>query len=192
VTATFGGVSILILFLVMHGPIATNILNLYSATLAALSLDVKAARWKVSVVVTIVGTIALIAFIQSDNFAHDFDNWIASVVVWIAAWGGVMLVDFFVINRGKIEVEALYDDPEQARYGDINWAAIVAVLAGLIAGWAWEYGLVGLGFMQGPVAKMTNNTDMSWLAAMVVGGGLYYLLRPVLAKDIAVSPAAVD
>jgi nucleobase:cation symporter-1, NCS1 family len=136
VTAAFGGVSILILFLVMHGPIATNILNLYSATLAALSLDVKAARWKVSVVVTIVGTIALIAFIQSDNFAHDFDNWIASVVVWIAAWGGVMLVDFFVINRGKIEVEALYDDPTQARYGDIHWAAIVAVLAGLIAGWA--------------------------------------------------------
>src|SRR6476660_349372 len=187
VTAAFGGVSILILFLVMHGPIATNILNLYSATLAALSLDVKAARWKVSVVVSIVGTIALIAFIQSDNFAHDFDNWIASVVVWIAAWGGVMLVDFFVIRRGTIDVEGLYDDPEHARYGDINWAAIVAVLAGLLAGWAWEHGLVG--FMQGPVAKMTNNTDMSWLAAMVVGGGLYYLLRPVLAKDIAVSPA---
>jgi nucleobase:cation symporter-1, NCS1 family len=190
VTAAFGGVSILILFLVMHGPVATNILNLYSATLAALSLDVKAARWKVSIVVTVVGTIALIAFIQSDNFAHDFDNWIASVVVWIAAWGGVMLVDFFVINRGTIDVEALYDDPEHARYGDINWAAIVAVLAGLLAGWAWEYGLVG--FMQGPVAKMTNNTDMSWLTAMVVGGGLYYLLRPVLAKNIAVSPAAVD
>src|SRR6185295_5859158 len=56
VTAAFGTtVSILVLFLVMHGPIATNILNLYSATLAALSLDVKVARWKVSVVVSIVG-----------------------------------------------------------------------------------------------------------------------------------------
>ncbi len=190
VTAAFGGVSILILFLVMHGPIATNILNLYSATLAALSLDVKAARWKVSVVVSIVGTVALIAFIQSDNFAHDFDNWIASVVVWIAAWGGVMLVDFFIVRHGKIDVDALYDEPENARYGDINWAAIVAVLAGLIVGWAWEYGLVG--FMQGPIARATNNTDLSWLTAMVVGGGLYYLLRPLLAKDVSVSPAAVD
>src|SRR3954464_12451637 len=94
VTAAFGGVSILILFLVMHGPIATNILNLYSATLAALSLDIKAPRWKVSVVVSIVGTVALIAFIQSDNFAHDFDNWIASVVVWIAARGGGRLLGF--------------------------------------------------------------------------------------------------
>ena len=132
-TAAFGGVSILILFLVMHGPIATNILNLYSATLAALSLDVKAARWKVRWSSSIVGTVALIAFIESDNFAHDFDNWIASVVVWIAAWGGVMLVDFFIVRHGKIDVDALYDEPENARYGDINWAAIVAVLAGLIA-----------------------------------------------------------
>src|SRR5215211_7650307 len=67
VAAAFGGTSILILFLVRHGPVATNILNLYSATLAALSLDVKIARWKVATVVTIVGTIALIAFIQSNN-----------------------------------------------------------------------------------------------------------------------------
>ena len=190
VTAAFGGVSILVLFLVMHGPIATNILNLYSATLAALSLDIKVARWKVSVFVSIIGTIALIAFIESDNFASDFDKWIASVVVWIAAWGGVMLVDFFIVRGGKIDVAGLYDEPENARYGDINWAAIVAVLAGLVAGWAWEYGLVSA--FQGPIAKATNNTDLSWLTAMVVGGGLYYILRPILAKDTTVAPATVD
>ena len=181
VAAAFGGTSILILFLVMHGPIATNILNLYSATLAALSLDIKAARWKVALVVSIVGTIALIAFIQSDSFAHDFDNWLVSVVVWIAAWGGVMLVDFFFIRGGHIDVAALYDDPHAARYGDINWAAIVAALVGLVAGWSWEYGLVD--FFQGPVAKATNNIDLSWLAAFVVSGVLYYVLRPILAKE---------
>jgi hypothetical protein len=46
--------------------------------------------------------------------------------------------------------------------------------------------------MQGPIAKATNNTDLSWLTALVVAGGLYYALRPILAKDRAVSPAAVD
>jgi hypothetical protein len=46
--------------------------------------------------------------------------------------------------------------------------------------------------MQGPLAKATNNTDLSWLTALVVGAGLYYFLRPILAKDLAVSPAAVD
>jgi NCS1 family nucleobase:cation symporter-1 len=181
VAAAFGGTSILILFLVMHGPIATNILNLYSATLAALSLDIKAARWKVALVVSIVGTIALIAFIRSDSFAHDFDNWLVSVVVWIAAWGGVMFVDFFFVRGGQIDVAALYDDPHVARYGDINWAAITATLVGLVAGWSWEYGLVD--FFQGPVAKATNNVDLSWLAAFAVSGGLYYVLRPILVKE---------
>src|SRR4051812_29780147 len=86
VTAAFGSFSIPILFLVMHGPIATNILNLYSAGLAALSLDIKMARWKVSVIASIVGTGALIWFIQDAKWANKFDEWLASVVLWISAW----------------------------------------------------------------------------------------------------------
>ena len=45
VSAVFGGVSsILVLLLVLHGPIATNILNVYSAALAALSMGVRLSR----------------------------------------------------------------------------------------------------------------------------------------------------
>ena len=80
-------------------------------------------------------------------------------------------------------MQALYADPKQSIYGDVNWAAVIAAIVGLVAGWAWEYGLVG--FMQGPLAKATNNTDISWLAAFVVSGGLYYILRPFLAKQAA-------
>ena len=179
-----------ILFLVMHGPIATNILNLYSAALAALSLDIKVARWKISVVVSIIGTAVLIWFIESDNWANRFDQWLASVVLWISAWAGVMCIDYLVFRRGKIDVAALYAPPETSVYGDVNWAAVIGMLAGVVAGWAWGYGLVG--FLQGPIAKATNNTDLSWLTAMLVGGGLYYFLRPILAKDTTVAPAAVD
>ena len=39
-----------VLLLLMHGPIATNILNLYSCSLAALSIGVRAARWKVTLI----------------------------------------------------------------------------------------------------------------------------------------------
>jgi nucleobase:cation symporter-1, NCS1 family len=188
VTAAFGtGVSIIVLFVVMHGPVATNILNLYSASLAALSLDIKVKRWVVSLIVSIVGTGMLVVFIESNNFASDFDKWLASVVVWISAWGGVMLVDYFLFRRGRIDVQALYADPKTSIYGDVNWAAVIAAIAGLVAGWAWEYGLIG--FMQGPLAKATNNTDLSWLTAFVVSGGLYYALRPFLSKEGAAEVA---
>jgi nucleobase:cation symporter-1, NCS1 family len=189
VAAAFGAASIPVLFLIMHGPIATNILNLYSASLAALSLDIKAKRWVVATIVSVVGTVMLVVFIQSNSFASDFDKWLASVVIWISAWGGVMLVEFFVIRRGRIDIPALYVDPKTSIYGDVNWAAVIAALAGVVAAWAWGYGLVG--FLQGPIAKATNNVDISWLTGFVVAGGLYYVLRPFLVKEAAAEVAPV-
>jgi len=190
VTKAFGAASIPILFLVMHGPVATNILNLYSATLAALSMDVKVARWKVSVVVSIFGTGVLIWFIQSNSWAARFDNWLASVVLWISAWAGVMIVDYVVLRRGKIDVPALYASPKESIYGDVNWAAVIAMLAGVVAGWAWGYGLVG--FLQGPIAKATHNVDLSWLTGLGVAAILYYVLRPLLTKEAAPHAATTN
>jgi NCS1 family nucleobase:cation symporter-1 len=188
VSAAFGAASIPILFLVMHGPVATNILNLYSATLATLSLDVKAARWKVSVLVSIVGTGALVWFIQSASWATRFDNWLASVVLWISAWAGVMCVDYLVFRRGTIDVPALYAPPGESIYGDVNWAAVIGMLAGVVAGWAWGFGLVG--FLQGPIAKATHDVDISWLTGFGVAAILYYVLRPLLAKEEPSTQAA--
>jgi NCS1 nucleoside transporter family len=181
VSKAFGAASIPILFLVMHGPVATNILNLYSATLAALSMDLKAARWKVSVVVSIVGTGVLIWFIQSSSWANRFDQWLSSVVLWISAWAGVMIVDYLVMRRGKIDVAALYASPKESIYGDVNWAAVIAMLCGVVAGWSWGYGLTPI--LQGPIAKATHNVDVSWLTGLGVAAILYYVLRPFFVKE---------
>jgi NCS1 family nucleobase:cation symporter-1 len=190
VSAAFGAFSIPVLFLVMHGPVATNILNLYSATLAALSLDVKAERWKVSVVVSIVGTGALIWFIQSANWAENFDKWLASVVLWISAWAGVIFVDYVVFRRGKIDVPALYAPPGESIYGDVNWAAVIGMLAGVVAGGAWGYGLTS--YLQGPIAKATHNVDLSWLTGFGVAAILYYVLRPFFSKEAATQAATTS
>ena len=174
VASVFGVMTIPVLLLVMHGPIATNILNLYSCSLAALSVGLKTARWKITAVAGVIGSGVLIAFIQSESFAKSFDNWIASIVVWISPWAGITLVEFFVLRRGKVDVPALYDPPEKSRYGDVNWPAVVALVLGLAAGWAWEFGLVGP--LQGPLAKALGDTDFSWAAGMLVAGGLYWAL----------------
>jgi NCS1 family nucleobase:cation symporter-1 len=174
VASVFGVMTIPVLLLIMHGPIATNILNLYSCSLAALSVGLRAARWKVTAAAAVVGSIALVAFIQSDSFATSFDQWIVSIVVWISPWAGITLVEYFVLRRGKVDVPALYEPPDSSPYGDVNWPAIVALVIGLAAGWAWEFGLVEP--LQGPIAKATGNTDFSWAAGMIVAGGLYWLL----------------
>ena len=174
VASVFGVMTIPVLLLIMHGPIATNILNLYSCALAALSVGLRTARWKVTAAAGVVGSGVLVAFIQSDSFATSFDHWIVSIVVWISPWAGITLVEYYLLRRGKVDVPALYEPPDRSPYGDVNWRAIVALVLGLAAGWSWEYGLVGP--LQGPIAKALGNTDFSWAAGMLVAGGLYYFL----------------
>jgi purine-cytosine permease-like protein len=173
VSAVFGGVvSVLVLLMVLHGPIATNILNVYSAALAALSMDIRLSRIAIALIVGVVSYLITIYFVLVPSFAKAFDNWMISLLLWTSPWAGVVMADFFIKRRGHIDVAELYRAPEESAYGDINWGAIVAFLAGLIGGWSVEDGLVPA--LQGPIStRLLGGADLSWLVGIVVAGGVY-------------------
>lgn len=182
VASVFGVMAIPVLFVVAHGPVATNILNIYSASVAFLSLGIRVPRWVVSAVVGVVGTLALALFISAESIAHAFDNWMTSIVMWTSAWGGVVFVDYYVLRRAAVETAELYRPPHESVFGDVNPRALVSFVAGLVAGWSCAYGLVP--FMQGPVARLLSNSDFSWAAALFVSGALFYVLqRARLARE---------
>src|ERR1700742_1544583 len=161
VSAVFGGVaSLLVLLMVLHGPIATNILNVYSAALAALSMGVRLSRTALALTVGIIGYLVTIYFVFAPSFAKAFDNWMISLLMWMSPWAGVVLADFYIKRRGRIDVAELYRSPEASRYGDINWSGVIGFLAGLVAGWLFEDGLVGA--LQGPIATgLLGGADLS-------------------------------
>lgn len=176
VSAVFGGTtSILVLLLVLHGPIASNILNVYSAALAALSAGLKFSRLGLATIVGVAGYLTTLYFIFAPSFAKAFDNWMISLLLWMSPWAGVVLADFFIKRKGKIEVAELYKSPETSAYGDINWGAMIAFFLGLAAGWSVEDGLVGP--LQGPISLgLLGGADLSWLFGIVVSGGVYLIL----------------
>src|SRR5262249_12895372 len=161
VSAVFGGVtSILVLLMVLHGPIATNILNVYSAALAALSMGVKLSRVALAIIAGIVGYAVTIYFIFAPSFAKAFDNWMISLLLWMSPYAGVVLADFYIKRQSKIEVAELYKAPHTSAYGDINGAGIIAFLVGLAAGWSVEDGLVPA--LQGPISTgLLGGADLS-------------------------------
>ena len=173
VSAVFGGtLSLLVLLMVLHGPIATNILNVYSAALAALSMGIRLSRTAMALIAGVVGYLVTIYFVFQPSFAKAFDNWMISLLLWMSPWAGVVLADFFVRRRGHIDVAELYREPERSTYGDVNWGAIAAFAAGLIAGWTVEDGLVPA--LQGPIStRWLGGADLSWLVGIVVAGGVY-------------------
>ena len=170
-------------------PIATNILNFYSCGLAALSL----ARWsragRSRSPPACSPRPCSSTFIEAGDFAKSFDAWMVSLIVWISPWAAILPVEFFVVHRGRVDVATLYEARRSAKYGDINWRALLALGAGLVAGWSWQFGLAPE--FQGPVAKAFSNTDLSWLTGAVVAGRLYYLLCGRAAPTRSGRPAAV-
>jgi len=191
VSAVFGGVaSLLVLLMVLHGPIATNILNVYSAALAALSMGIRLSRTALALIVGIAGYLVTIYFIFAPSFAKAFDNWMISLLLWMSPWAGVVMADFFIKRKSQINVAELYASPETSAYGDINWGGIIAFLAGLVAGWSVQDGLVPA--LQGPISGLLGGADLSWLFGIVVSGVVYLALggRAVAASSLAATAAA--
>ena len=174
VASLFGVMTIPVLLVIIHGAVAGNIQCVYSAPLCFLAGGIKIRRWLGSVVSGVIASAVLVGFLASADFVTTFTNYITSLIIWTASWATIVAIDFFVLNRGRADVPELYASGETSRYGDIRWRSLVALLIGLVAGWAFEYGSASL--FQGPIARATNGVDFSWLASIVFGGLAYWFL----------------
>ena len=83
---SFGALAIPVLLLVIHGPIATNILNIYSASVCALTLDIRVDRKVVAYVVGVLATVFTVWLVFQDDFATALDGWLASMVTWAVSY----------------------------------------------------------------------------------------------------------
>ncbi len=175
IVKTFGALAVPVLLLVIHGPIATNILNVYSMSVTALAMDIKIPRHVLAIAVGVLATAFTTYLVFAGSVAEQLDFWLASVVAWVSPWAAIMLVHYYVIRRENVDIEALYQGPRESRVGDVNWAAMICLLVGLVMTWLFLYGLVAP--LQGPIARALNGLDLSWLAGMLTAGGLYYALN---------------
>jgi NCS1 family nucleobase:cation symporter-1 len=173
VVKAFGGLAIPVLLLVIHGPIATNVLNIYSCGLCAQTLDWNVDRRKLSYGVGVLATAFTIYLILNGDFASNLDGWLAGLVTWVAPWGAIMLVYYYGIAKQRVDVDALFEEPGSSRVPDIVWEAIVPFLLGIVATWMFEYGIPS--YLQGPAAKGLGGIDLSWLAGALVAGVLSYV-----------------
>lgn len=175
VVQAFGALAVPVILLVIHGPIATNILNIYSCGLCAQTADWQVDRRKLSYGVGVVAFAFTVFLILRSNFAESLDAWLAGLVTWVAPWAAIMLIHYYWHSRQRVNVEALFDPPGRARIPDVCWPALVAFVLGMVATWSCEYGIPT--FLQGPVAVAAGGVDLSWLGGALVAGGVYLVLQ---------------
>jgi purine-cytosine permease-like protein len=159
------------------GLIGGAVLDIYSSGLALLSAGLPIPRYLaagVDGVIMIAGTIYVVFF--TDNFLAQFQGFLITLGVPVAAWCGVMLADV-ALRRGDYAEAELFDP--SGRYGDVRALPLALVAGGSVIGWGLvTNGAAGWldwqGYLLGPFGL--GGKDGAWafaglgvLAALLIG-----------------------
>jgi len=176
IVENFGSLAIPVLMLVVHGPIATNILNIYTFSVATQALDTSIGRRKLSTVVGVFSMLVVVVLIFQDDFASVLDTWLVTLVAWVSTWAGIMLVHFYRIERKRSDFAVLLDAVGTKRLPVVNSAGYVAFFVGMFMTWLFTYGSAPAA--QGPIATAMGGVDMSWLVGLLTSAAVYSVLGP--------------
>lgn len=150
-----------------------NSVNLYSGAMATLTCDVKLPQW---VTVTIAGVIGLAIALMfgGDQFQSNFLLFLHVVSYYITPWVAVMLIDYYVVQRGgrnTLPFENFYT-PAGA-FGRYNVAGLTALIAGVIV----SIPFMANGFFTGPIGAALDGADLSYFVSGAVAALVYLLMR---------------
>jgi len=152
----------LTLVAVIIGTITANVLNIYSSSLSALVINVPLKRWVAAILVGLVG--GVVAWIGRTSYYLSFENFLFLLGYWLAPWTAIVLVDFFVVHRGRYTT-AIFYDPRRI-LGRGFWAWLIGVIASIP--------FFNQSLYQGPIAlKYPQLGDISYYVSFVVAGIVY-------------------
>jgi nucleobase:cation symporter-1, NCS1 family len=115
------------------GLIGGSVLDIYSSGLAMLSLGVPVPRYVAALIDGTVMTLGTIYVVfVAHNFIGQFEGFLITLGVPIAAWCGVMLADIALRRRDYAEPDLF---TASGRYGDVRWLPVLAVVVSTAIGW---------------------------------------------------------
>jgi NCS1 nucleoside transporter family len=173
VTQLFSWFAIPAFLIIIYGVTSTNVLNIHSGALALLTADIQISRPAAALITGVVAALISFYSIFISNIASAMDLWMLTLIAWMTPWMAIVLVDFYLARKGKVDVAGLYAPADQSPYGDVAWSAVISWAAGFVISYVWA----NTPLVTGPLASATGGADLSWLVALVVARGLYYLLR---------------
>jgi purine-cytosine permease-like protein len=175
---------ILVLLGIAIGAVAANVLNIYSGSMAFLTLGIRLPLEKRRAISALVfGAIGLViglALQANVGPGTKYENFLLLITYWITPWLAVIITDF-VLHRGQYPERVFYD------MGWANWKGFVAMLAGIVATIPfWDQGdPIPLGIVPKNYPQLG---DLSFFAGAIVATVVYLVLYQVT-KQSAQAPA---
>jgi NCS1 family nucleobase:cation symporter-1 len=184
------------------GLVGGAVLDIYSSGLALLTVGLPVPRFVAALIdgtVMIAGTIYVV--FVAGHFLNQFEGFLITLGVPIAAWCGIMLADIALRRRD-------YSEPDlylrSGRYGDIRLLPLAVIVVATAAGWGlvtntYASWLTWQGYLLGPIGLggKTGNwayANLGVLVALVLGfvAALAYSGPAIRAQETApaLAPAA--
>jgi purine-cytosine permease-like protein len=182
-------------FLILALPqlFAINTLDLYSSGVTLQAIGIPLKRWGCVLVDTIIsgGVTALVIF--KGHFLTDLSGFLDYIVVWIAPWFGILLVDN-LLRRGRYDPMSLIAQRGGLywRDGGFNWKALISLALGMFAAVMWVDALYYVPSYVAPLSNATHGADFSWLFGFLVGGLAYWILSAGSVRKEMSSPASAS
>lgn len=170
--------------------ISLNGMTTYSASMALQAIGVPIRRIPSALIIAVIGTVLTIVSVAIYDFTTAVSTLLQLVVVAAGPLIAVFAADVFLRRNRYSGPELLDDSPASPHWGrhGWNWAGLLSLLAGGVAGTA----CISTDVLVGPVAAITG-LDLSIPAGMLVAAGVYALLfRSRLAESTAARPADAD
>src|SRR6266566_5172851 len=115
------------------GLIGGSVLDIYSSGLALLTLGLRVPRYRAALIDGTVMTLgAIYVVFVAHNFVPQFEGFLITLGVPIAAWCGIMLADIALRRRDYAEPDLF---TSSGRYGDVRWLPVLVVIVSTGIGW---------------------------------------------------------
>jgi NCS1 family nucleobase:cation symporter-1 len=172
--------------------LAINTIDMYSSGVTLQALGVPVKRVGAVMIDTVVAGAVTAAVIFSSDFYTYLSGFLDYIVVWLAPWFGIVMVDW-LLRRCRYDRAGLVATSGGVywRNGGVNWRAIVALIVGMTAALMW----IDAQFYQpaylSPISGATGGSDLSWLVGALVGAAIYWALSFRSVPDELVAGEAV-
>ncbi len=158
------------------GVVSINALNVYGAFMSTLTITTTFyRRWKPTLQLRLwfiipIGILATyLSFFDKSHLLMSFETFLTFLIDFLVPWTAINLMDFYVVRHGHYDIPAIFDP--NGPYGRINVRALVCYFGGFLA----ELPFMNNAIYEGPIAKLLDNGDTSWIVGLIVAGALYWI-----------------
>ncbi len=179
--ASLGLLGPVLMILFVLNIVSHNALNMYGAVLSLITMtQTFVAAWmprrraRIVLSALVLAGCLTVATVSADVFVPRFIAFVIELMVVLAPWATINLLDFYVIRKGHYDIASFFE-ADGGIYGRLSLPAAVAYAAGILT----QIPFLASALYTGPIARRLGGVDVGWLVAPLVTGTIYFALSAV-------------